>query len=132
MRNLISALAVVLCVAAPHEKDSSLALLEGAWFFYDDTLNPTLTMTIDTAGAFSAHASTGCQSLGQVSIFDAAYNVYGRDVAISGVGCPIADDYSGLAFLADVETGVPNNSQDNAILASVNNDQRAILLALER
>lgn len=115
-----------------HEKDSLLALLEGVWFVYDDTLNPTLTMTIETAGAFSAQASTGCQSLGQVSIFDPAYNVYGWDVAINGVGCPIAGDYSGLAFLADVETGDPNNSQDNAILVSISNDQRAILLALER
>jgi hypothetical protein len=117
---------------ALHEKDSSLALLEGVWFVYDDTLNPTLTMTIDAAGAFSAQASSGCQSLGQVSIIDAQNNVYGWDVAISGIGCPVAGDYSGLAFLADVDTGDPNNSQDNAILVSMSNDQRAILLALER
>jgi hypothetical protein len=105
---------------------------EGTWFVYDDTLNPTLTMAIDTGGAFTAQASSGCQSLGQVSIIDAAYNVYAWDVTISGGGCLIAGDYSGLAFLADIDTGDPNNSQNNGILVSASNDQRAILLALDR
>jgi len=53
-------------------------------------------------------------------------------LSVGDVGCPVAGDYSGLASLADVDTGDPNNSGKAAILVSMSNDQRAILLALER
>ena len=115
---------------AGYARASSLTLLEGTWYVYDDLLNPTLTLTVNPGGAFLAQNSLGCQSVGQASIIDAAYNVYGWDVTISG--CPIAGDYSGLATVGDVDTGDPANSENNAVLVSVSNDQRAILLPLER
>lgn len=117
---------------AEYERDSSLSLLAGVWYVYDDLLNPTLTLTAQTGGMFTAQATSGCLSLGQASIIDAAYNVYGWDVTISGGNCPITGDYSGLAVLTDVDTGDPNDSRNNAVLVSVSNDQRAILLPLER
>lgn len=115
---------------ADYERASSLTLLEGVWYVYDDVLNPTLTLTVDPGGLFLAQSTLGCQSLGQASIIDAAYNIYGWDVTISG--CPIAGNYSGLAAIGDIDTGDPANSQNNAVLVSISNDQRAILLPLER
>ena len=115
---------------AEYEKDSTLTLLEGVWFVYDDILNPTLTLTMDAGGAFMAQSSLGCQSLGQASIIDANFNVYAWDVTITN--CPIQGDYSGFAVLGDIDTGDPNNSQNNAVLVTFSNDQRALLLALER
>lgn len=113
-----------------YEKDSSLALVEGTWYVYDDILNPTLTLTVDPGGAFSAQNVQGCQSLGRASIIDAAFSVYDWAVTISG--CGIAGDYVGVAVLGDVETDDPANSENNIILVSMSNDQRALLLPLER
>jgi len=113
-----------------YERDSSLALLEGVWYVHDALLTPTLTVTVETSGSFTAQSSLGCQSRGQISIINAAYNIYGWDVTISN--CAIAGDYSGFAVLGDVDTGDPANSQNNALLVSISNDQRAILLPLER
>lgn len=115
-----------------YERASSLSLLEGVWYVYDDLLSPILTLTTDNAGMFTAQAVSGCQSMGQISIINTAYNVYGWDVTISGGNCIIAGDYNGLAVLADIDTGDPNSSQNNVVLVSVSNDQRAILLPLER
>ena len=115
---------------AEYERDSSLQLTEGVWYVYDDLLNPTLTMTIDANGSFSAQNTMGCQSLGQVTIFDGANNIYDWSIEISN--CPIAGDYAGLAVMTDIDTGDPATSQDNAILVSIGNNERALLLPLER
>lgn len=115
---------------AEYEKDSALAFIDGVWFVYDDALNPTLTLTVESDGSFSGQNSAGCVSLGQISIIDANFNVYGWDVVISN--CPIAGDYSGVALLFDLDTGDPNNSENNAVLVSISNDLRALLLPLER
>ena len=115
---------------ADYERDSSLVLLEGFWYVYDDILNPVLTLTVDAGGAFTAQNNLGCQSLGQISIIDASFNVYGWGVAISN--CIIAGDYSGFAVLGDLDTGDPANSQNNVVLVSMSNDLRALLLPLER
>jgi hypothetical protein len=108
-----------------YERDSSLALLEGVWYVYDDLLNPVLTLTMEADGSFSAQNTVGCQSLGQAMLIDADFNIYGWDVTISA--CAIAGDYSGYAVLGDADTG-----QDNIVLVSISNDQRALLLPLER
>jgi len=115
---------------ADYERDSSLVLLEGVWYVYDDILNPVLTLTVDAGGAFTAQNNLGCQSLGQISIIDASFNVYGWDVAISN--CLIDGDYSGFAVLGNLDTGDPANSQNNVVLVSMSNDLRALLLPLER
>jgi len=49
---------------------------------------------------------------------------------MSGTLC--AGDYTGLAIMADIDTGDPANSQNHAILVSISNKERALLLALER
>lgn len=115
---------------ADYERDSSLTLVEGVWQVYDAMLNPTLTLTVEADGSFTGQNVVGCQSIGQVSIIDSAFNVYGWDVTIGN--CPIAGDYTGLASLGDVDTGDPANSENNALLVSISNDVRALLLPLER
>lgn len=112
------------------EKGSSLELMQGLWYVYDETLNPELVLTVESGGAFSAQSSFGCQSVGQVSIIDSGSNVYDWNVVISD--CPIAGDYSGLAVMGDIDTGDPGTSQNNAVLVSLSNDLRALLLPLER
>lgn len=113
-----------------YEKNSSLSIIDGVWYVYDDTLNAELTLTVETGGAFAGQGNNGCQSTGLVSIIDAAFNVYGWDVTISN--CPIAGDYTGFAVLGDIDTGDPATSQNNVALVSISNDQRALMLPLER
>jgi hypothetical protein len=42
------------------------------------------------------------------------------------VGCPIAGDYSGLALVFD------DLAANDSLLLSINNDQRALLLGLQK
>lgn len=112
------------------EKGSSLTLMQGVWYVYDDTLNPELVLTVESGGAVTAQSSFGCQSVGQVSIIDSGSNVYDWNVVISD--CPIAGDYAGLAIMGDIDTGEPGMSENNAVLVSLSNDLRALLLPLER
>jgi hypothetical protein len=107
-----------------YEKDSSLSLVAGVWTVYDDNLNPFATFTVDADGRFSGSNQAGCNSMGRISIIDSRFAVYDFESVVAG--CPIAGDYAGLALLADLDN--PND----AILALVNNDERALLLALER
>lgn len=108
-----------------YERDSSLTLLEGVWFVYDEMRNANITFTVDADGSFSGQSNMGCQSLGQVAIIDADFNVFDWTVTISG--CAIAGDYTGFAVVGDVDTG-----QNNFVLVSISNDLRAFLLPLER
>ncbi len=110
-----------------YERDSSLALMQGIWYVYDDMLNPELVLTVESGGAFTAQDNLGCQSVGQVSIIDAGANVYDWSVVISD--CAIAGDYAGLAVMGDSD---PPTSQNDIVLASLSNDLRALLLPLER
>ena len=107
-----------------YEKDSSLSLVAGVWTVYDDNLNPFATFTVDAHGRFSGSNQVGCNSVGRISIIDSRFAVYDFESTITS--CVIAGDYKGLALLADLDN--PND----ALLALVNNDQRALLLALER
>lgn len=113
-----------------YERDSSLTLTEGVWFVYDAMQNPSVTFTVDADGSFSGQSVTGCQSLGQVAIIDAGFNVYDWSVTISG--CAIAGDCTGFAVMGDVDTGDPANSQNNFLAVSISNAQLALLLPLER
>lgn len=113
-----------------YERDSALPLLQGVWYVYDDTLNAELTLTAQGGGAFAAQSDTGCQSSGQISVIDGRFNIYGWSVRISS--CTIAGDYAGYAVLGDIDTGDPAASQNNALLVSISNDVRALLLPLER
>ena len=105
-------------------KDSALSLVAGVWTIYDDNLNPFATFTVDADGRFSASNRLGCNSSGRFTIIDSQFNVYGFESTIAS--CPIAGEYAGLATLGDLER--PND----VLLALANNDQRALLLALER
>lgn len=107
-----------------YEKDSSLGLLAGVWTVYDDNLNPFATFTIEANGQFSGQNVAGCTSLGQISIIDPRFNVYGIESTVSN--CVIAGDYTGLGALGDIAK--PND----AFLFSVSNNLRALLLGLER
>ncbi len=107
-----------------YAKDSSLSLVAGVWTVYDDNLNPFATFTIEADGQFSGQNAVGCTSLGRISIIDARYNVY--DIASTVSNCAIAGDYAGLGVLGSISQ--PND----AFLFSINNDIRALLLALER
>jgi hypothetical protein len=98
--------------------------VSGTWTVYDDNLNPFATFTIEADGRFFGQNVLGCTSLGQVSLIDQQFNVYDVESTISG--CPIAGDYAGLATLGELVN--PND----VLLASLSNDQRALLLAMER
>lgn len=111
-----------------YERTSSISLLEGTWYVYNDMLNPTLTLTVRADGSFSGQNGVSCQSIGQVSLIDAEFNIYAWDVTISG--CAIFGDYSGFAVLGDA--GDPANPQDDLLLVSISNAVRALLLPLER
>ncbi|MGB5165453.1 MAG: hypothetical protein WBN61_09370 [Woeseiaceae bacterium] len=107
-----------------YEKPSSLALLEGVWQGLDEFGNPDVTFTIDDLGSFTAQNINECVSSGMILLLDSRYSLYQANSTI--VGCPIAGDYSGLALLFDDES--PNDS----LLLSINNDQRALVVELQR
>jgi hypothetical protein len=107
-----------------YERPSSLTLLEGVWESTDEFGNPDATFTIDSLGSFTAQNSYGCTSSGMFLILDDRYNLIQLESTI--VGCPIAGNYSGLAIVFD--DLVANDS----ILLSINNDQRALLVGLQK
>ncbi|MDH5344702.1 MAG: hypothetical protein OEW59_02980 [Gammaproteobacteria bacterium] len=107
-----------------YERDSSLALLEGAWTAYDDMGVPVATFTIDAGGAFNGQNVNGCVSSGTFSIIDPNYNAYSVDSTISN--CFIAGDYFGLAAVGDI------SAVNDAIILTISNDDRAIVLGLEK
>ena len=109
---------------ALHEKDSDTALLDGVWTAYDDFGNPVLTFTIDANGGFTGQNLLGCTSIGQLSVVDAAFNVYEIQSEISN--CPLAGSYSGLAFLADLA------GLNDALLLSIDDGTRTIVTGLTR
>ncbi|MDH3440077.1 MAG: hypothetical protein OEM63_04960 [Gammaproteobacteria bacterium] len=107
-----------------YESPSSLSLLEGVWTAYDDFRNPTATFTIDAMGQFTGQNTSGCTSSGQISLIDDRYSMY--DVTSTISNCFIAGDYSGLAITG--ELSVPND----AIILSISNTDRALVLGLEK
>jgi hypothetical protein len=109
---------------ALYERPSSLPLLEGTWTAYDDFGVPAATFTFDALGQFNGQNVSGCVSSGQISIIDASYNVY--DVASTITNCFIAGDYSGLAIIGDL------NATNDAMVLTIGNDMRGIVLELEK
>lgn len=107
-----------------YEKLSSLDLLEGVWQGTDELGNPNVTFTIDNLGSFTASNSNGCNSSGMFLLLDSDYNIYQMDSTI--VDCSIAGDYSGMALVFEDVVA------DDSILFSINDDQRAFLVGLER
>jgi len=108
-----------------YERDSSLSLLTGTWIAYDENLNPTATFEIAADGRFTGvNPFLGCTSSGQMSIIDSRYNVYGIQSTV--VNCAIAGSYAGLGALGSIVN--PND----VFLFSVSNEQRALLLGLEK
>lgn len=109
---------------AEYERRSSLAILEGQWTAYDDVGNPSATFTIDARGQFTGQNALGCVSSGEFSLIDDRYNVYYVDSTISN--CFIAGTYAGMAAVGDVA------DSNDAILLAIGNDDRAIVLGLEK
>jgi hypothetical protein len=107
-----------------HEKDANTALLEAVWTGYDDVGNPEVTFTIAADGSFSGQNAQGCTSSGQLTVVDAAYNLY--EVQSQVANCAIAGSYSGLAFLGDVI------GMNDALIISIDDGARAILTILEK
>lgn len=109
---------------AEYEKSSSLAFLEGIWQGVDPDGNPVSTFIIDDLGSFTGSNSSGCSSSGTFLLLDSRYNIYQMNSTI--VGCPLAGDYSGMALLFDDIT------TNDGILFAISNDQRALLVGLEK
>ncbi|HNP62536.1 MAG TPA: hypothetical protein PKH39_01310 [Woeseiaceae bacterium] len=107
-----------------YERDSSLALLEGTWASFDALGNPDATFSIDNLGVFTATNSNGCVSSGTILVLDDRYNLYQADSTITG--CPIAGTYSGMALVFD------DQSVNDSILLTINNNERAIMVGLEK
>jgi hypothetical protein len=115
---------MVYDVDVGYERASSLALLEGVWQSTDEFDNPDATFTIDNLGSFTAQNTNSCTSSGMFLILDDRYNLY--QVSSTITGCAIAGDYAGLALLGD---GIGIN---DVMLISISNDQRALLVLLEK
>lgn len=109
---------------AEYERASALPLLQGVWIAYDDLGLANATFTIDSTGQFSGQNVAGCTSSGQFSIIDDQINLYQVDSTIAN--CFIAGDYTGLATIGDI------NTSNDAIIMSVSNSVRAIVLGLEK
>lgn len=109
---------------AEYERASSLSVLEGLWTAYDGFGSPSATFSIDAQGQFTGQNASGCTSTGQISIIDDRYNLY--DVASTISNCFIAGDYTGMAAVGDLV------STNDAIVLSISNSARAILLGLEK
>ncbi len=109
---------------AAYESPSSLSILEGVWAAYDDFGSPEATFTIDDLGQFTGQNTSGCTSSGQISLIDDRYNVYEVTSTISD--CFIAGDYSGMAAVGEI------NVPGDAILLSISNNDRGIILGLEK
>jgi hypothetical protein len=107
-----------------YQNPSSLAILEGVWTAYDDFGNPEATFSIDGLGQFSGQNTSGCASVGQISLIDERYNVY--EVTSSISNCFIAGDYGGMAAVGEI------NVPGDAILLSISNNDRSITLGLEK
>jgi len=107
-----------------YENPSSLSTFAGVWTAYDDFGSPEAIFTIDDMGQFTGQNTSGCTSSGQISLIDDRYNVY--EVASTISGCLIAGDYEGMAAIGEI------NVPGDAILLSVSNNDRAILLGLEK
>jgi len=107
-----------------YERSSELATLAGTWIAYDELLNPEVTFTILADGSFTGQNSLGCNSVGQIYLIDAAYNLFELQSTISD--CAIAGDYAGFAVLADLLT------RNDAFLVAIDNGSRAIALGFEK
>jgi hypothetical protein len=111
-----------------HEPDSSLELLTGVWYVYDDLLNPMSTFTFEPDGRFLGQEANGCQSSGRVSIIDPNYNVYAWEATLSQ--CPIGGTFAGLGVLVNLAGDAA--APPDAFLVTTTNGAGAILLPLER
>ena len=107
-----------------YERASPVDLLAGSWIGYDELENPEVTFTIAADGSFTGQNSLGCNSIGQFTVIDAAFNLY--EVQSTIADCALAGDYIGLAFLGDLL--VPND----ALVLAIDNGSRAYLLGLEK
>lgn len=107
-----------------YERASPVDLLAGSWIAYDEFLNPQSTLTITTDGSFTGQNASGCNSIGQFVDIDAAFNLY--EVQSTIADCPLAGEYTGLAFLADLL--VPNDT----LIFAIDNGARAYLLGFQK
>ncbi|MDX1517311.1 MAG: hypothetical protein R3288_10750 [Woeseiaceae bacterium] len=80
-------------------RGSSLATVEGTYTMFDIFGDPS-SFVIDAAGAISAQSNSGCVGAGQVTIIDAADNVYDVNLDLSSCGA-LNGTYDGLGITGD-------------------------------
>lgn len=82
--------------ASSYEHAPPFDYLEGVWGEAGNRI-PIGLLTIDANGMFSGQGAGGCAAIGSIAPIDDAYGLYEVQQSISG--CPIAGDYTGLAYL---------------------------------
>ncbi|MDH4107141.1 MAG: hypothetical protein OEW35_02390 [Gammaproteobacteria bacterium] len=107
-----------------YERAGTLDQLAGSWISYDDFGSPSVTFTILADGSFTGQNTLGCTSSGQFAVIDEGFNLF--EVQSTIIGCAVAGEYIGLAFLADILG--PND----ALVFAVDNGSRATVLGFER
>lgn len=81
-----------------YNRTSSLSLVEGSWNYTNGAYS--ITITVDSAGAFVARDSEGCVVPGNISLLDTAHNIY--DMKTSTSNCGRWDGYyTGFSALMD-------------------------------
>jgi len=105
-----------------YERNSSLVLVGGMWTDMSGTV-----FTVTAEGAIFAQDGLGCVYEGQMSIIDAAYDVY--DVEVHVTQCGLYDGaYHGLGVLDDIAF----EGDNDGLIVIMSNDELAQVLLLER
>lgn len=81
------------------DRGSALSVVEGTYSTFDIFGDPS-SFVVDAAGAISAQSNSGCVGAGQVSIIDAADNVYDVNFDLSNCGS-LDGVYDGLGITSD-------------------------------
>lgn len=100
---------------AVFDRGSALATVEGTYTTFDIFGDPS-SFVIDAAGAITAQSNSGCIGAGQVTIIDAADNVYDVNLDLSSCGA-LDGTYDGLGI-----TGDANAMDDEFVFGAFNAD----------
>jgi hypothetical protein len=115
-----------------HERDSSLALLNGSWLPFDFSGAPA-GPAFNIMSGMVFRQTAACTSSATITVPDSKFNVYEwvADIQTTdAIPCPVAGQYSGLAALGDSGDAEPQLNDALAVLLS--NANRAIPLLLLR
>ena len=85
-----------------YDRRSSLSMWQGVWERVASGVT-LWTVTVDADGALSGKMSDGCELTGDLSILEAAHNLY--DLQVTVTSCSSEGDYSGFAYLESEREG---------------------------